>query len=136
MSHRGNFSGPERFTHHSSLSHENDYSDMNEPSGSESGEVSAGGKEIVCGTSSLTLNDAPLIPHAHRGPQYEKDRLYEDLALEQAPPDELEINIKNLEKRADEQVVATFVEGQQVPNVIDSAIVLDVEVTFMAGADT
>ncbi|KAI9774146.1 MAG: hypothetical protein M1840_005239 [Geoglossum simile] len=110
-----------------------DDSGLNEASGSDTPNLNS--EEAHAGISPLTLNDSPLIPHIYRGPTYEKNRLYEELAVVQAPRDEFEVNLKDLEKSADEQFVATFVDGQQVSHVIDRAIVLDVEVTFMSGAD-
>jgi hypothetical protein len=106
---------------------------LNEVPGSDLPNASSA--ETHTSVSSLTLNESALIPHVYRGPTYEKNRLYEELAIVQAPRDEFEISVKDLEKRADEQFTATFVDGQQISNVLDRAIVLDVEITFMSGAD-
>ncbi|KAI9775614.1 MAG: hypothetical protein M1839_001015 [Geoglossum umbratile] len=95
----------------------------------------ASGSDLTNANSGATSNNIPLIPHHYRGATYEKNRLYEELALVQSPLDEGDVSVKSLEKRADQQVIATFVDGQQVTTVIDSAVVLDVEVTFMSGAD-
>ena len=64
-----------------------------------------------------------------------KDQVWELLANKMLPPEESELMVKRLEKKADERTRRTYVEGLPTPHVYEPAIVLTVGLTFMPGAD-
>ena len=64
-----------------------------------------------------------------------KNAVLDDLANKSMPPEESEYIIRRLEKRADERLQRTYVEGMPVAGLDDSAIVLHVGLTFLPGAD-
>jgi hypothetical protein len=64
-----------------------------------------------------------------------KHRVWENMANKALPPENVELMIKMLEKRADEKVLRTYMAGQALPDHFEDAVVLRVGLTFMPGAD-
>lgn len=62
-------------------------------------------------------------------------QVWEDIANKLLPPDESEFMLKRFEKRADERVRRTYVEGQAMQEVDESAVVPRIGLTFLPGAD-
>ncbi|KAI9774145.1 MAG: hypothetical protein M1840_005238 [Geoglossum simile] len=88
---------------------------------------------IITPISEVSLFDGALIPYDDRERFHMKDLIYEEIANRHFPPEELMLKV--MEKRADERVKMTFVNGRRTPEVSDSAPVAKVGITFMAGAD-
>jgi hypothetical protein len=64
-----------------------------------------------------------------------KDLVWESLANKTLPPEESEMVMRRLEKKADAPTLRSYVEGHPTSHVIESAIVVSVGLTFMPGAD-
>jgi hypothetical protein len=62
-------------------------------------------------------------------------QVWEDIANKLLPPEESELMLKRLEKRADEKVRRTYVEGVMMPDVDEHAPVPRIGLTFLPGAD-
>jgi hypothetical protein len=89
--------------------------------------------DIVIPIPEVSLFDGALVPYDDRERFHMKDLIYEEIADRQFPPEELMLKV--MEKRADERVKMTFVNGRRAPEVSDNAPVAKVGITFMAGAD-
>jgi len=84
-----------------------------------------------------------LVPVHHRTPRTHRDQdaliakhsVWDGIANKQLPPEETELMIKLLEKRADETIRQTWIEGQPAQEVHEGAVTLRVGLTFMPGAD-
>lgn len=61
--------------------------------------------------------------------------VWENIANRVLLPEELELMLKRFEKRADERVRRTYVEGQAMQEVDESAVVPLVDMTFLLGTD-
>lgn len=60
---------------------------------------------------------------------------FNDLTNKLLPPEQTELMVKRLSKQADEQFGRTYVRGVQTGGVDESAIVIDVGLSFLPGAD-
>lgn len=106
----------------------------------EDGESIGGLEYIVPRRPSRQAPSSPsdeLVARSHRdlGVLAAKHNVYEDIANKSLPPEGSEWMIKRLEKRADERLQRTYVEGVPLNQVYESAMVLDVGLTFLPGAD-
>lgn len=106
----------------------------------EDGESIGGLEYIVPRRPSRQAPSSPsdeLVARSHRdlGVLAAKHNVYEDIANKSLPPEGSEWMIKRLEKRADERLQRTYVEGVPLNQVFESAMVLDVGLTFLPGAD-
>lgn len=110
------------------------------------------GDEIVPGESRSVLNGIErTLPHrqpraimggelvaqspSDGGVLKEKTSVWDDLANKMLPPEGTEYIIQQLEKRADQRLMRTYLEGMAMAEVDESAIVLNVGLTFLPGAD-
>ena len=75
------------------------------------------------------------ISHRASGALQANNQVWEDIANKLLPPEESEIMLKRFEKRADERVRRTYVEGVPMSEVDESAAVPRIGLTFLPGAD-
>jgi hypothetical protein len=64
-----------------------------------------------------------------------KNRVWEEIANKLLPPEQSEQMVKRLEKRADERIRRTYVEGNPLAEVDGSAPVPRIGLNFLPGAD-
>ena len=78
-----------------------------------------------------------LVSYSHRdyGSIKTKTSAWEGMANKQMPPEESDFIIKRRERGTDERLQRTYLEGEAMAGVHESAIVLDVGLTFLPGAD-
>jgi hypothetical protein len=79
--------------------------------------------------------EVSLNAHHAAGDLKAKDRVWEGIANKLLPPEESELMIKRLEKKADEKQTRTYVEGFPSAEFHPNAPVLAVGLTFLRGAD-
>lgn len=104
------------------------------------------GPASIGGLESVIVRNTPMSPdmvgrpsrsHQHRDHDALNARLtvWDGIANKQLPPEETDMMIRLLEKRADKRIVQTWIEGQPSPDLHEAAITLKVGLTFMPGAD-
>ena len=87
---------------------------------------------------SSNSNPATLVPigsKRNEGILQTKKAVFDVMINKQLPPEETEYLVKSLEKRTDEPIRRTYSRGVPLADVHDSAIVLEVGLTFLPGAD-
>jgi hypothetical protein len=75
------------------------------------------------------------VSHRTNGVMQANVQVYEDIANKNLPPDQSALMLKRFEKRADENVRRTYMEGVMMPEIDDSAPVPKIGLTFLPGAD-
>ena len=81
-------------------------------------------------------NDQSVTPYRDTGDLVQaKDRIWESLANKMLPPEETELMIKRLEKKADTRTGRTYIAGVATGELNHNAPVLRVGLVFMPGAD-
>jgi hypothetical protein len=75
------------------------------------------------------------VSHRANGVMQANIQVWEDIANKLLPPEESELMLKRFEKRADERVRRTYVEGVGMPEVDENAAVPRIGLTFLPGAD-
>ena len=76
-----------------------------------------------------------IVSYRDHGSMQAKSAAWDDFSNKNLPPDEMELMLKRLEKRADIRQRRTYVEGFAIKDVQDAAVVLYVGLTFLPGAD-
>ncbi len=75
------------------------------------------------------------VAHRSNGVMEANLQVWEDIANKLLPPEESEMMLKRLEKRADERVKRTYIEGQPMSDVDGNAATPRIGLTFLPGAD-
>jgi hypothetical protein len=75
------------------------------------------------------------VAHRASGALQANNQVWEDIANKLLPPEESELMLKRFEKRADERIRRTYVEGVMMRDVDESAAVPRIGLTFLPGAD-
>ncbi|KAL9620650.1 MAG: hypothetical protein Q9160_004786 [Pyrenula sp. 1 TL-2023] len=70
-----------------------------------------------------------------RGALQERNRLWTEIANKYIPPEETDLMVRRLEKRADRSFQRTYIEGVPISEVQEAAPVLKVALNFLPGAD-
>lgn len=71
----------------------------------------------------------------HHGALKASKDLWEDLAIKSMPPENTDCMVKLLEKHADGRLRRTYLEGRALDDVDDTALVLNVGLTYLSGTD-
>jgi hypothetical protein len=79
--------------------------------------------------------EGSLNGHRDAGALQAKDRVWEGIANKLLPPEESELMIQRLEKKADSRQRRTYIEGVPSAELQENAPVLTVGLTFLRGAD-
>jgi hypothetical protein len=104
------------------------------------------GPASIGGLESVVVRNAPMSPdmvgrparsHQHRDFDALNARLtvWDGIANKQLPPEETDMMIRLLEKRAEKRIVQTWIEANPSTDLHEAAITLRVGLTFMPGAD-
>ena len=103
----------------------------------EAASVNGGGIEAVIPrlTSGEGLVRMESVSHRANGAMQANNQVWEDIANKLLPPEESELMLKRFEKRADEKVRRTYMEGVMMPEVDEHAPVPRIGLTFLPGAD-
>ncbi|MCJ1402768.1 hypothetical protein MMC11_005989 [Xylographa trunciseda] len=76
-----------------------------------------------------------IVSYRDHGSMQAKSAAWDDFSNKMLPPEETELMLKRLEKRADERQQRTYVEGFATKDVQEAAVVLYIGLTFLPGAD-
>jgi len=94
---------------------------------------------LIVGSSTgpLRSSKGQLGANGYRsyGSHQSMDSVWDEFANKSLPPEETELMIKRLEKRADERIQRSYAEGQFLDQVVEGAVVLRVGIVFMPGAN-
>lgn len=93
------------------------------------------GLEVVHDDVVKPSTNIELLNRRHEGMQRTKDIIYEQIASNQFPLGESDYIIPSLEKRADTSVRQTYYDGKRVNEILETAVIPKIGITFMAGAD-
>jgi len=96
---------------------------------------------VVNGIETVVTNHLSRTSHSQAvsrrdpGMLREMNLVMEDISNKTMPPEETDMMIKRLEKRADSRQQRSYVAGEPMAEVLPEAVVLRVGLTFLAGAD-